>query len=337
MACSADAHHSPREKSARRRAGHVCVPLSAVILMLLAAGPSRAQLVSDGATNTLSNVTTNITGGVTIGTNGSLTLLVLSDNGLLTNSMNGIIGRNPTAKSNEVRLISATARWRMGGSLFVGSNGSMSRLVVSNGALLEDFNGSLGYATASSNNSALITGPGSLWTNRGSFSISTAIFSSSRSNRLVVSNSAALVFASGGVGGFGNQVLVTGAGSRWESRSDFTFGGSDNQLELRDGAALISSNATITDITSGDTDTILLTDVSTVWTNSGDLTMGYASRGVVTVSNGAAFFVGGRALIGVNAGANFNTVWVTDSGTRCTIGSDLVVGNLSTANLLAIS
>src|SRR5438094_4714189 len=125
---------------------------------LFTASPLRAQLVTDGATNTLSNVTNFFPGNVTIGTNSSFTLLVLSDNALLTNSVNGIIGRNTTAKSNEVQLISSTSRWRMGGSLFVGSNGVASRLVVSNGALLEDFNGNLGIGTASSNNSALVTG-----------------------------------------------------------------------------------------------------------------------------------------------------------------------------------
>src|SRR5262245_55792151 len=41
-----------------------------------------AQLVNDGATNTLSNLTNTFTGDVTIGTNGSFTLLVLSDNTL---------------------------------------------------------------------------------------------------------------------------------------------------------------------------------------------------------------------------------------------------------------
>ena len=134
--------------------------------------PLRAQVVADGATNTLANVTNSITGTVIVGTNGSFTLLVLSDNALLTNSANGVIGRNASATSNAVQLISSSARWLMGGSLFVGSNGGSSRLVVSNGALLEDFDGNVGFTTASTNNSALITGPGSLWTNRGSFSIS---------------------------------------------------------------------------------------------------------------------------------------------------------------------
>ena len=53
----------------------------AIFLSLLMAIPQlRAQLVADGATNTLSNVTNSFTGDVIVGTNGSFTLLVLSDN-----------------------------------------------------------------------------------------------------------------------------------------------------------------------------------------------------------------------------------------------------------------
>src|SRR6187397_1077873 len=94
---------------------------------------AQAQIVNDGATNTLSNVTNFFTGDVTIGTNGSFTVLILSDNALLTNSVNGLIGRNNTANSNEARLVSPSARWLIGGSLFVGTNGGANRLVVSNG------------------------------------------------------------------------------------------------------------------------------------------------------------------------------------------------------------
>jgi len=70
-----------------------------------------AQLVADGATNSLSNVTNNGPTVVTIGTNGSFTLLVLSNNTLLQNSSYAVIGRNASAQSNEVRLVSPTARW----------------------------------------------------------------------------------------------------------------------------------------------------------------------------------------------------------------------------------
>src|SRR6185369_4948795 len=118
----------------------------AASMLIVAVSPLRAQLVADGGTNTLSN----ITGDVTVGTNGPSTLLVLSDNALLTNSANGIIGLNTTAKSNEVRLLSATARWRMSGNLFLGSNGPFSRLIVSNGAFLDNNTGFLGRGAGSS-------------------------------------------------------------------------------------------------------------------------------------------------------------------------------------------
>src|SRR5437773_10790986 len=109
-----------------------CPFLLAAWLVLVS--PLSAQIVADGATNTLSNVTNTFTGDVTVGTNGSFTLLVLSNNSLLTNSGSGIIGANTTARSNEVQLLSSTARWLIGANLFVGSNGPFNRLVVSNRA-----------------------------------------------------------------------------------------------------------------------------------------------------------------------------------------------------------
>jgi hypothetical protein len=300
--------------------------------------PLQAQIVADGASATLANVTNTITGTVTVGTNGSFTLLTLADNALLTNSAHGVIGRNATARSNEVRLVNPTARWRMGGSLFVGSNGLFSTLVVSNGASVESLDGRLGFGSASANNTALVTGPGSLWTNRGGFSVANPFLGSSTSNRLVVSDGGALVSAgAASVGGFGNRVLVTGAGSRWAGAGDFTFGGTDNQLELSAGATLVSTNAILGDIASGNTNTIALSGAGTAWTNGGNFTVGFSSsRGVLTASNGAALWFGGNASLGANSGANFNRVALADPGTRWTIGADLLLGAGSGGNLLAV-
>src|SRR5437868_13589787 len=101
------------------------VLLCAAALLAVTVFPLRAQIVNDGATNTLSNVTNTFPGDVTVGTNGSFTLLVLSDNALLTNSGSGTIGFNTTAKFNEVRLASPSARRQVGGTFFnEGSNGA---------------------------------------------------------------------------------------------------------------------------------------------------------------------------------------------------------------------
>ena len=146
----------------------------------------RAQVVADGGSATLNNVTNSFTGDVTVGTNGSFTLLTLSGNTLLTNALNGIIGANVAARSNTVQLISAGARWQMGGSLVVGSNGAVSRLVISNGSSVRDAFGYIGFSTVGNSNLVTVTGTGSLWSNSSGLWVG----SNGSANRLVVSNSA---------------------------------------------------------------------------------------------------------------------------------------------------
>jgi len=141
------------------------VAVGSLLSLALTVSPLRAQLVNDGATATLANVTNNITGTVTVGTNGSFTLLTLSDNALLTNSAHAVIGRNATATSNEVRLTSGTARWLLGGSLVIGSNGSFNRLTITNGGQVSNVISYLGFNLGSSNNEALVTGTGTFWKN----------------------------------------------------------------------------------------------------------------------------------------------------------------------------
>src|SRR5262245_9452024 len=92
-----------------------------IALVLCFSEPASSQVVKDGATNTLNNVTSNVTGTVTVGTNGSFTLLVLTNGALLTNSGYGVIGLNSNANSNTVRLASANTRWLMSLDLFSGS------------------------------------------------------------------------------------------------------------------------------------------------------------------------------------------------------------------------
>src|SRR6266850_2664129 len=135
---------------------------------LLATPPLRAQIVNDGASRTLINETNSFTGDVVIGTNSPFTSLTLSDNALVGAGGDGSIGLNSTSKSNEVRLISPTAFLFISTNLSVGSNGAFNRLTISNGARVEDRNGFLGNRPLSSNNSALVTGVGSVWSNSSS-------------------------------------------------------------------------------------------------------------------------------------------------------------------------
>ena len=64
----------------------------ALTLMVALSAATHAQVVNDGATNTLNNVTNTIVGDVIVGTNGSFTLLILTNKAVLTNSGGGYIG-----------------------------------------------------------------------------------------------------------------------------------------------------------------------------------------------------------------------------------------------------
>src|SRR5206468_1245905 len=108
----------------------------ALLACLLVSLSAPAQVVNDGATNTLNNLTNTVTGDVTVGTNGSFTLLILTNNALLTNSGFAYIGRNAGANSNTVFLIGTNTRWLMSKNLEVGSSGSFNLLVNSTGTMV---------------------------------------------------------------------------------------------------------------------------------------------------------------------------------------------------------
>lgn len=296
-----------------------------ISVMALAGLPLPAQLVPDGATNTLANVTNNITGDVTVGTNGSFTLLTLSDNALLTNSVNGVLGRNASAKSNEVQLVSASARWRMGSFLYVGSNGAMSRLVVSNGGFVDNLIGVLGQTTASSNNTALITGNGSFWNNRNDLRIG----NSAPNNQMIVSNGGWVASLNGALGAStgssSNLVVVTGSGSVWSNVSGLTVGNfaPGNRLLIEAGGLVHCDNGLIGSIGAGSNNQVLVTGAGSLWTNHSFLTIGgQRPFNRLVVSNGAAVW-SGTGVVGSS-----NSVVVTGTGSGWS-NQSLIVGGVS--------
>ncbi len=282
----------------------------------LAATPLYAQIVNDGATNTLANVTNTITGTVTVGTNGSFTLLTLANNALLTNSANGVIGRSATAKSNAVHLLSASARWQMGASLFVGSNGSFNRLVVSNGAFLKNNDSFIGIGAAASNNEVMVTGAGSFWTNRSHLYLGE--FGSS-GNRLVISNGALVGNGAGFIGfapsSSNNSVLVTGGGSTWSNRSAVQVGqsGNGNLLAISNGGRVISAGGNLGAFSANNL--AVVTGPGSTWSNLTDLAVGVNGAGnSLVVSNGGLVSANDNIYVGATATSTNNRV-IVDGGT----------------------
>ena len=316
-----------------------CTGIARLLLSALLVGPSSllAQLVPDGGTRTLANVTNTITGTVTVGTNGSFTRLTLGDNALLTNSAHGVIGRNATAQSNEVQVLGASARWLMGNHLFVGSNGAFNRLVIGGGAFVNNNFAFLGTSTSASNNVVLVTGGGSLWTNRSILTVGV----SAPGNQLIISNGARVASIGGVIGwqaGSSNsQAVVTGSGSTWNS--DVSVGGVEhgNRMVIEAGGR-VAGNISYVGDSIGERTEALVTGVGSLWSNRTELTVGLNSaNNRLVVSNGASVVVVNKGRLGAVTGATNNMVLVTGAGSLWNNQSELYVGETGPRNRMELS
>jgi T5SS/PEP-CTERM-associated repeat protein len=326
----------------------ICVTSLRSSLLLLAASlffsTLQAQFVNDGASRTMSNETNFYDGDITIGTNGSFTLLTLSNNALLTNSGHGNIGLNATASSNEVRLINPSARWLIGESCVVGSNGTFNRLIISNGAMASSDYTIIGHDAGANNNAVIVTGTNSLW-KYGTF---LRVGNSGSFNQLVVSEGATISNSGADLGfssvATNNAVLVTGPGSLWDSVSGTIVrvgrSGSFNQVVVSNGATLIVGT-TFLGVNFGSTNNaIVVTGAGSFWSNRLDLRVGdSAGFNTLTISDGAGFYsqIGD---IGYNMQATnnavlvtgFNSVWTSANGTAVRVGRDGAFNQLTISN-----
>jgi len=317
------------------RMPHSALFLSTLFLAIL---PSRVQpqIINDGAMTTLANVTNIITGDVTVGTNGSFTLLVLSNNCLLTNSATGFIGREDTTSSNEVRLVSATARWSMGRDLFVGTLGSFNRLAVSSGAVVQNSFGFIGTETGS-NNAALVTGPGSTWHNQADLHVGRT----STSSRLEIISGGRVINSNGVVGteSSGNVAIVSGSGSVWSNATSLTIGdtGSGNLLQVGGGGLVVAASGTLGQNTTASANTAEITDTGSELRFSNNFKVGSdGSFNRLRVSGGAQLSDYSGIIGGTVMGSN-NAAIVSGPGSLWMNSSDFTVGLFGERNVLLVS
>ena len=134
----------------------------------------------------------NRDGLIAVGTSGSGNTMEVSD-GAVAKGVQIMMGYNSSSSNNSVLVTGAGSTLNLtNGTLIVGYSGSGNSLVVSNGAQVNSFRSYVGiYGT---NNSALVTGAGSLWSNQVTVQIGTAnSWGSSGSGTLTVANGGTLV------------------------------------------------------------------------------------------------------------------------------------------------
>src|SRR5262249_53068906 len=157
------------------------------------------------------------TSSLFIGRSGSRNQLVVANGASVSSGEDGYLGYNPNANQNAAIVTDPGTRLLLASNLYVGNYSAFSRIIVSNGALVRNAAGLIGGAFSSTNNLAVVTGPGSTWFNANDLRIGF----NSVSNQLVVSNGAVVVNTWGEIGGgssssvagSNNLVIVTGSGS----------------------------------------------------------------------------------------------------------------------------
>ena len=273
------------------------LPALAAILMLVAAseqGDAQALLVGSNS----SDQTTNFTSGTN--TYGS-----------------AVIGGTSTDSNNTLNVFNPGTRLTILTNIQVGFGGNDNRMVISNGGFVSDVTGAISFG-AGSNNSVLVTGAGSTWSNSNQVRLGVAGQAS-----LTVANEGSVIAT--GVNGIqvavsNNSVGVLNIGS---------FGGSDSagsivapKIAFNSGTGYLNFNQTNTftltnAITGGNTIVFQQlgsgTTILTAANSSANST--FISQGTLQIGDGGA-----NGSIGSRAITN-NSVLAINSSTNITFGS----------------
>ena len=305
------------------------------------------------------------------------------------------IGDTAAATGNAAIVTGAGSSWSVAGSsstrgyLYVGNLGSNNSLTVtlgaevnsnrvvvgnlstgnsitiSQGGVVNTNSGFIGAGrndstTYGSNNTAVVTGAGSSWTNTGTFNIG-----GGSNNSLTVSAGAYVSGNSTTVGtgqsvieaSFGNYntVLVTGVGTRWENigttgRTTTGASGNFNSFTLTAGATAESRQFVVGDgnslyATLGRSNTTTIEGASTLWTVESYARVGIAgSENLLLIRDGAKFETGTsgtRSEIGFGVGdtsafGNANTVTIEGANSWWQNRSAITVGTQGSGNTLQV-
>jgi T5SS/PEP-CTERM-associated repeat protein len=262
--------------------------------------------------------------GLSFGEESAGNQMIISNGGAVYNA-GAVVGSNNSASNNIVLITGTGSVWSNWNNSItvIGEEGAGNQMIISNGgAVCSSGNNSgdsvVGYDPSGSDNIVLITGHGSIWNS------STLSFGEqSAGNQMIISDGGALYSAGAYVGEFtsasNNIMLITGAGSVWNSGSDwlyFGFYGAGNQMIISNGGGVVSGHASWVGLTpSGSNNIVLVTGTGSVWTN---LELGFASDSagnqMIITNGGAVYTTGNGCSVGSQNGGNSNTVLVSGNG-----------------------
>jgi T5SS/PEP-CTERM-associated repeat protein len=290
-------------------------------------------------------------GDLSIGeSGGSGNSLVISNGATVVNGLSllgSVIGNDVTSSNNTVLVTGSNSTWNNEADLSIGYDGSGNSLVVSNGGAVNTgfvvpSTGYIGKNATSSNNSVLVTGTNSAWSNAFGFFVGY----SGSSNSLTVSNGGSVYAGSlnGVVVGndttsSNNSLLVSGSNSTIISTGGLTVGssGSGNTLTIESNAVVSNSSDVVLGLQATSSNNSVVVNGAS-WTNTGALKVGFdGSSNSLTATNGSTLVVAGDLSIGNQADSFSNSMLLSDSNTVASVVGTLYVGNEGNNNSLVIS
>ena len=262
---------------------------------------AQSVFAETGATNIVSGTTTQISGNYRVGTNGAYNALIVTNAGCFIVTGYSYIGSSAVSSNNNAWVTGPGSVWSNGSYLYVGNAGSFNSLTIANGGRVIDYlNGVIGNLASSSNNSVLVTGTGSVWSNSISSGAFTEVGGTGSFNRLTIANGGWVYDYGGSIGAnalsSNNTVIVTDFGSVWTNSSGLYVGdeGSGNSLIITNGGVVSDNVGGLSVSASSSNNTAFVAGAGSVWSNS------------------SIFFVGGGAsgnsLTIANSGQVFNSV-----------------------------
>jgi len=258
--------------------------------------------------------------------------------------------------NNQTNTISGVSvDWLPDGAYIVGDTYVYDALVIQSGGVLSNAGGYIGFQLGANDNSALVTGSGSVWSN----TLGLYVGYSGASDALTITNGGAVFNDNGYIGyqpgASNNTVLVAGSGSVWVNGIGTNilalfvgYGDMGNSLIIANGGAVFSYSGYVGEDISASNNTVLITGSGSVWSNLAILYLGLSSGGnSLTITNGGTLYNGGGKYDFDSYGSpgvgyigyvfDSNTVLITGSGSVWNNANDLYVGYNGAGNSLTIA
>ena len=240
----------------------------------------------------------------------------------------------------QTNTISGVAsNWVSGSGYIVGNNTFADALIIQSGGALSNGTGYLGNLTSASNNSATVTGIGSVWSNNSLLYVG----NSGAGNQLVV-NSGGKVFNGAGYLGFNtgssnNVAVISGTGSVWSNGGNLYIGNTEggNQLIVTNGGAVFSGVGFMGNSASSSNNLTLVSGTGSVWTANSTLYVGSVGAGnrLIVTNGGVVMSLSGA--LGNNVSSSNNVTLISGTGSVWSAGSTLYVGVTGAGNQLTVT